>query len=103
MFRALRDDPRPRCRIELDGAAVEAPAGANLAAFLLTGAHAAGRGRLRASPVSGAPRAPYCLMGACFECLVEVDGVRDRQACLTTIRDGMRVRRQLDRLDRQDG
>jgi predicted molibdopterin-dependent oxidoreductase YjgC len=58
---------------------------------------------LRASPVSGAPRAPYCLMGVCFECLVEVDGVRDRQACLTTIRDGMRVRRQLVRLDRQDG
>jgi predicted molibdopterin-dependent oxidoreductase YjgC len=102
MFRALRDDPRPRCRIELDGTAVEAPAGTNLAAFLLTAEPADG-GPLRASPVSGAPRAPYCLMGVCFECLVEVDGVRDRQACLTTIRDGMRVRRQLVRLDRQDG
>jgi hypothetical protein len=28
----------------------------------------------RRSPVSGLPRAPLCMMGVCFECLVEVDG-----------------------------
>jgi hypothetical protein len=28
----------------------------------------------RATPVSGAPRGPFCIMGACFDCLAEVDG-----------------------------
>jgi predicted molibdopterin-dependent oxidoreductase YjgC len=34
------------------------------------------------------------MMGVCFECLVEVDGKPGRQACLTTVRDGMVIRRQ---------
>jgi D-hydroxyproline dehydrogenase subunit gamma len=48
----------------------------------------------RTTPVTEAPRAPYCMMGVCFECLVEVDGKPSRQACLTTVRDGMVIRRQ---------
>ena len=34
------------------------------------------------TPVTGAPRAPYCLMGVCFDCLVTIDGVGNRQGCL---------------------
>jgi len=34
------------------------------------------------------------MMGACFDCLVEIDGVPNRQACMTPARDGMRVKRQ---------
>lgn len=59
------------------------------AALLLKGAEA-----FRTTPVSQSPRAPYCMMGVCFECLVEVDGQPGRQACLTTVRDGMVIRRQ---------
>jgi len=33
-------------------------------------------------------------MGVCFDCLVEVDGVANRQGCLIPVRDGMRIRRQ---------
>lgn len=64
--------------------------GRSVAAALL----AAGVRRFRATPVSGAPRAPYCMMGACFECLVEIDGVPSRQSCMVTVRDGMRIRSQ---------
>jgi predicted molibdopterin-dependent oxidoreductase YjgC len=39
-------------------------------------------------------RAPYCLMGVCFECLVEIDGMRNRQACLEPVVDGMSIKRQ---------
>lgn len=39
-------------------------------------------------------RAPYCLMGVCFECLVEIDGQKNRQACLEPVYDGMQVKRQ---------
>lgn len=49
----------------------------------------------RTTPVSGASRAPYCMMGACFECLVEIDGTANRQSCLVMVRQGMQVRSQL--------
>jgi D-hydroxyproline dehydrogenase subunit gamma len=66
------------------------PGGRSVAAALL----AAGVQRFRATPVSGAPRAPYCMMGACFECLVEIDGMPSRQSCLITVQDGMRIHSQ---------
>jgi D-hydroxyproline dehydrogenase subunit gamma len=53
----------------------------------------------RATPVSGAARAPYCMMGVCFECLVEIDGETSTRSCLTRARDGMAVRRQAGRPD----
>jgi hypothetical protein len=34
------------------------------------------------------------MMGVCFECLVEVDGVPSRQSCLVAVREGMKVCRQ---------
>jgi NADH dehydrogenase/NADH:ubiquinone oxidoreductase subunit G len=33
-------------------------------------------------------------MGVCFDCLVEVDGTPNVQACMVAVRDGMRVRLQ---------
>lgn len=73
--------------LTVDGERVAARDGDTVATALL----AAGRLPLRRSTVSGAPRAPFCQMGVCFECLVEIDGVADRQACLAAVRDGMRV------------
>ena len=35
---------------------------------------AAGFDHTRTSPISGYRRGPYCMMGVCFECLVEIDG-----------------------------
>lgn len=64
--------------------------GRSVAAALL----AAGVSRFRSTPVSGAPRAPYCMMGVCFECLVEIDGVPARQSCMVEVREGMRIRSQ---------
>jgi predicted molibdopterin-dependent oxidoreductase YjgC len=76
--------------IEFDGQSLQVPAGVSLAAALL----ASGVRRSRSTPVSGSPRAPYCMMGVCFECLVEVDGVPNCQACLLPVAPGLRVRSQ---------
>ena len=75
---------------EFEGEAVTALEGDSVAAALL------GHGvrHTREAVVSGDPRAPYCMIGACFECLVEIDGRSNRQACLTPVRAGMVVRRQ---------
>ena len=54
----------------------------------------AGIGHMRLSPVSGEPRAAYCMMGVCFECLMVIDGVPSRQACMVRVHPGMRIERQ---------
>jgi len=51
-------------------------------------------GHTRVSPVSGERRAPYCMMGVCFECLMVIDGVPSRQACMVRVHPGMRIERQ---------
>ena len=40
---------------------------------------------------SGAPRGLYCGMGACFDCVVTVDGRIGQRACMTKVVDGMVV------------
>jgi len=90
MFRRLHDERGEPVEIEFDGKRIAASAGDTVAAAVL----AASPGHTRTTPVSGAPRLPYCLMGACFECLMEIDGVPNRQACMTPVRDGMQVKRQ---------
>lgn len=90
MFRRPPEDARATVRFSFDGAAVEAREGDSVAAALL----AAGLGTCRTTPVSGVPRAPYCMMGVCFDCLVVIDGVGNRQACLVPVRDGMAVESQ---------
>ncbi len=89
MFRRI-DKGAKTLRLEFDGRSLEAMEGDSVAAALL----AAGVVSLRDTPVSAAPRAPYCMMGVCFDCLVEIDGVPNRQACLTLVTDGMVVTRQ---------
>jgi predicted molibdopterin-dependent oxidoreductase YjgC len=76
--------------ITIDGEPAHARVGDTVAAALL----AAGRATCRSTPVSGAPRGPYCMMGVCFECLVSVDGVGNRQGCQVIVQPGMAVQTQ---------
>ena len=86
MFRRLQTPPAT-VTIFVDGQALTAGVGDSVAAALL----AAGIERFRTAPLSGAPRAPHCMIGHCFECLVEIDDVPNRQACLVSVTDGMRI------------
>jgi D-hydroxyproline dehydrogenase subunit gamma len=45
----------------------------------------------RTTPVSGAQRGPFCMMGVCFDCLVEIDEQPNCQACTTRVAPGMRI------------
>lgn len=89
MFRSL-GPVESSVQIEFEGASLSVPEGVSLAAALLF----SGVTHTRESAVSGRPGAPYCMMGVCFECLVEVDGQANCQACLLPVRAGMRVLRQ---------
>jgi predicted molibdopterin-dependent oxidoreductase YjgC len=74
--------------VTFDGETLMLPDGENLAAALLASGHRS----LRATPVSGRPRGPFCMMGACFDCLVEIDGVTV-QACMRRVSEGLVIRR----------
>lgn len=87
MFEPLDERSEASIRFHFDGVSIQARPGQSVAAALL----ASGIVALRTTPVSGVPRGPFCLMGACFECLVVVDGVANQQACMIQVRDGMHV------------
>ena len=89
MFR-LRPNARAAVRVSVDGREVMVPDGASAAAAVF----AAGLPAIRETPVTGAKRLPYCMMGVCFDCLAEIDGVPNRQACMVAVAPGMRIARQ---------
>lgn len=78
--------PKALVAVRFNGRDYQLPDGENLAAALL----AVGVRSTRETPVSGTARAPYCMMGSCFECLVVIDGVT-RQACMTEVQAGLVV------------
>jgi NADPH-dependent 2,4-dienoyl-CoA reductase/sulfur reductase-like enzyme len=97
MFRPRPDSPSHRpgatIAVEVEGRTVLVPAGASAAAAVLV----LGLPSIRDTPVGGAERAPYCMMGVCFDCLAEIDGVPNRQSCMVAARAGMRIHRQRGR------
>ena len=89
MFRELPEAGGSRVTVTVDGKAVAVPASFTAAAaMLLCG------GASRTTAMSGSRRAPYCMMGVCFDCLMEIDGIPNRQSCLVTVAEGMRINRQ---------
>lgn len=90
MFRRLPEAQAANVRVTIDGQPFAARDGDSVAATLF----AAGVSACRTTPVSGAARGPYCMMGVCFECLVTIDGRPNQQGCLVPVRAGMRIERQ---------
>ena len=85
---ATRPNHRPASiEVFVDGTPVMVPPGASAAAAVLLTALPA----IRTTPVGGAPRLPYCMMGVCFDCLAVIDGVANRQACMVPAAPGMRI------------
>jgi predicted molibdopterin-dependent oxidoreductase YjgC len=90
MFRRRPDADPATIAVIVEGRTALVPPGASAAAAVLV----AGFRHIRETPVEGRERSPYCMMGICFDCLVEIDGVPNRQACMVPVADGMKVRRQ---------
>jgi predicted molibdopterin-dependent oxidoreductase YjgC len=86
MFRRLRE-PGDTVEIVVDGRAAVASETDTVAAALLV----LGVSPFRRTHGGNAPRTVWCGMGACFDCLVTVDGEGNRQACLTPVRPGMTI------------
>lgn len=79
----------PTVEIAVDGQVITAREGEPLAAVFLRidDIHT------RTSFFSSQPRAPYCMMGVCFECLVHVEDVGTTRSCQQAVVAGMKVER----------
>jgi len=90
MFALLLDDTEARVTVIVNGDTVSVPTSFTAAAAMLL----YGNGATRTTAISGEGRAPYCMMGVCFECLMEINGEPNQQGCLVAVSEGMRINRQ---------
>jgi NADH dehydrogenase/NADH:ubiquinone oxidoreductase subunit G len=58
---------------------------------------AAGNRVLTVDPHDGSPRGGFCFVGRCSDCLMVIDGQPGTMACITPVRDGMRIETQRGR------
>ena len=90
MFRRIENSATQFVTVEIDGQTRQVPEGISVAAAILL----CGLKNNRHTPVSGAPRLPYCMMGVCFDCLMQIDGVPNQQACRILVKEAMKIEAQ---------
>ena len=76
--------------LTVDGVEISARPGEPIAVALL----ANGIRQFRTMPKSGNARGGFCFAGRCSDCQMIVDGVPNVMACVTPVREGMRVETQ---------
>lgn len=89
MFRKLHELSPDHVTVFLDGVPVTAESDETIAAVIVRQPEPWSR----LTPATHGKRAPYCMMGVCFECVAEVDGIASVQTCLMRVADGMRILR----------
>ncbi len=70
-----------------NGISLTAPEGQSVAAALIAHQERIARYTRHA----GKPRALFCGIGVCFDCLLIIDGMKNQRSCITVVRDGMIV------------
>ena len=93
MFRKLHESSET-ITISFEGTEIQVAPEQTVAAALLSKGHII----LKNSVVSGQPRAAFCMMGVCFECLLVINGQPSQQSCLIQVREGMDIKRQVEQL-----
>jgi predicted molibdopterin-dependent oxidoreductase YjgC len=90
MFKQLTNNPIETVEVTLNGQKVQTPQGTTVAAMALT----QGLRFIRTTPISNSKRAPFCMMGVCYDCLMSIDGKANQRACATYVQNGMQIETQ---------
>ena len=88
MFRKLKDSRKKEIVFFFEGKKLTAFDGETIASALLS----SGEIFFRESKINNY-RGPYCMIGICFECLVDVDQMQSLQACQVIVKNNMQVKR----------
>jgi len=89
MFRTI-ENSNQTVPVMIEGKSYDAPVGISVAATVLL----YGLKKVRDTPVSNAPRLPYCMMGVCFDCLMKIDGAPNQRACQVIVKPDMVIEQQ---------
>ncbi len=87
MFKQLVDDNIDKVEIVLNGQAIQVTKGISVAAAVLS----YGEKYFRTTPVSDSKRAPFCMMGVCYDCLMVINGQANQRSCATYVENGMKI------------
>ena len=87
MFRLVEDSGSDTVTLRIEDREYAVPVGISVAAAVLL----CGVDKVRNTPVTDSPRLPYCMMGICFDCLMRIDGVPNRQACQVEVAQNMTI------------
>ena len=90
MFKQLPAQDAETIDVFLNGQRVQVMQGTSVAALALT----EGLRYTRTTPISNSKRAPFCMMGVCYECLMVIDGKANQRACATIVKQGMKIETQ---------
>ena len=94
MFRKLSED-RIKVRISFEGEEFFVDTDQSVASALLAEGHQV----FRSSVINNQPRGAYCMMRVCFECLLEINGRRNQQACMVPVSENMVIMRQVSSIN----
>ena len=86
LLQRLTERDRTTVHFTLDGQALSALAGDTVLTAVLSNTD-----RLRHAEFSGAPRAGFCLMGACQDCWIATEEGARLRACSHFVEEGMRL------------
>ncbi|MBN6712745.1 (2Fe-2S)-binding protein [Pseudomonas capsici] len=89
LLKRLVELDRPVLSFTLDGQPASGLQGDTLLTAVLTASE-----HLRGSDFSAQPRAGFCMMGACQECWVRLEGGQRVRACSTLLQAGQMVSRE---------
>jgi len=88
MFKRLDKNTQELVSISINGDTFKVPAGETVAAAILASSALA---FTRTTSISNSPRAPFCLMGVCYECLMIIDGKSSQRSCKVFVEEGMTI------------
>ena len=91
MFKSINSNQGELITIYFEGKALNVSKDHNVATALLD----AGINNFRKTTLNNESRGPYCMMGVCFDCLININGVDNQQSCTTQVSDGMKIKRQV--------
>ena len=86
LLQRVAEGDRAPVAFMLDGEPATALAGDTVLTAVLTQ-----RAQLRRNEFSGAPRAGFCMMGACQDCWMQLEDGSRLRACSTFVEPGMRL------------
>jgi hypothetical protein len=87
MFKQLSDESVDTIEVILNGIPLHVPMGISVAAAVLSNQQRF----TRTTPISGSQRAPFCMMGVCYDCLMVINAQPNQRACAMLVQENMQI------------